>query len=770
MIDDRTFVAAAQKALRSLYRMSLSMLHSQADAQDAVQQGMLRAWERRAQIRDNTKLDAWFRRIVINECRNIQRKRMRVFPVDEPLEDMQGGCSQEKEDIWEAMDTLPENLRMPLLLKYMDGFSENEIAHKLGVPRTTVKSRLYRARKALAIALLLIIIAATALAAYFVVNGFYADVAQLHVNAGAYDNWTLEEKEGLLASMKAHGVLDDSSEWDDALTIRNDTRREAALDALFAARYGINGRTDVITAQGIIDHEMGMYDGAWSLEEKAAYSQMMLEIGLYGYDEMIDMLPEEGDISQEEAVRIAKKAVITAYALEEEALSNYEINVFFQVHRMDAGVKEPYYMIEMLCVGKTPYWVYVSGDGRVLDESDGYRGIVSPSEEAARIAAEEEVKTVPETTRFAEHVAGLQMLDTQIYTREGRIADGAEGLSGGLAVVYGRMSSAYTVYDGAFVECIDGHNDTKWLLEWPDENGEALCVEAVMELGEDLLVILRRQKNGKQRQAIDYICYDQLRIGMDGTVKERKQMKTISELTGMRNGHYEQMFAQAGHGGMLVSGYMGGKHVPVYVQLDENGEACFILSFEELLGYAPYLKTTDEGYVLCAWNQAAERTILRYYDKQGQFVQEGSVPDIRVNQLKSAESGELIAASNFMKNGEWTLARIDAEGSLLDMQIYRDESGPILRPTQIVQINGHYVYACDHHLSESDWTNHTAVIISDSSGVIREYSMQGADDFSDRIGYLHLAPVGEGKVMIVYTTMNGMEKLTAQLAVLRIPK
>ena len=49
----------------------------------------------------------------------------------------------------DAMDALPEKLRTPLLLKYMEGFSEQEIAGALGIPVTTVKSRLHRARKAL---------------------------------------------------------------------------------------------------------------------------------------------------------------------------------------------------------------------------------------------------------------------------------------------------------------------------------------------------------------------------------------------------------------------------------------------------------------------------------------------------------------------------------------------------------------------------------------------------------------------------------------------
>lgn len=144
MIDDRAFTREASEQLPALYRLSYSILRSQADAQDAVQQGMLRAWERRAQVSPEG-FRSWLTRIVINECHNIQRRRMRVFPVGEMPEREQ----QESGELAEAIDALPERLRTPLLMRYMEGYSEREIAAALRVPVTTVKNRLFRARKAL---------------------------------------------------------------------------------------------------------------------------------------------------------------------------------------------------------------------------------------------------------------------------------------------------------------------------------------------------------------------------------------------------------------------------------------------------------------------------------------------------------------------------------------------------------------------------------------------------------------------------------------------
>lgn len=147
MIEETDFVREAQAMLDGMYRLSMSILRRREDAQDAVQQAMLRAWERRAQVREGS-FRGWLTRIVINECRNIQRARMRVIPMDE-LPDRPVPAQEDDGALSMAMDALAEKLRTPLLLRYMEGFTEKEIAQALGVTLPTVKSRLHRARRAL---------------------------------------------------------------------------------------------------------------------------------------------------------------------------------------------------------------------------------------------------------------------------------------------------------------------------------------------------------------------------------------------------------------------------------------------------------------------------------------------------------------------------------------------------------------------------------------------------------------------------------------------
>ena len=140
-MESNAFSRIAEENMQGLYRLSFSILHTRHDAQDAVQQGLLRAWERRETARPE-QIRAWLTRIVINECHNIQRKRMRVVLMGEMPE------MAAPEDTYEAEAELPEKLRVPLLLRYMERYSETEIAQTLGVPVTTVKNRLFRARRA----------------------------------------------------------------------------------------------------------------------------------------------------------------------------------------------------------------------------------------------------------------------------------------------------------------------------------------------------------------------------------------------------------------------------------------------------------------------------------------------------------------------------------------------------------------------------------------------------------------------------------------------
>jgi RNA polymerase sigma-70 factor, ECF subfamily len=155
--------------LPSLYGSALRMTRNPADAEDLVQDTYLRAFRGFAGFQEGTNLKAWLYRILTNSFINTYRKKQRQpQTVDGPddLEEwylfdrlgsrnVEASAEQEvldqipDEDVKRALESLPENFRMPVLLADVEGFSYKEIADIMDTPIGTVMSRLHRGRKAL---------------------------------------------------------------------------------------------------------------------------------------------------------------------------------------------------------------------------------------------------------------------------------------------------------------------------------------------------------------------------------------------------------------------------------------------------------------------------------------------------------------------------------------------------------------------------------------------------------------------------------------------
>ena len=129
----------------SLRRIAYSIVRNKHDAQDAVQQALLAVWARRECV-EFARLKPYLTRAVMNACRDIQRARQKAIPMKEMPE-----MSYQPPDgvLADAVERLPEELRLPLLLHYMEGYKLAEIAGALGQSLPQVTSRLFRARKRL---------------------------------------------------------------------------------------------------------------------------------------------------------------------------------------------------------------------------------------------------------------------------------------------------------------------------------------------------------------------------------------------------------------------------------------------------------------------------------------------------------------------------------------------------------------------------------------------------------------------------------------------
>lgn len=145
-MTDAEFSANIEAMVETLYRVSYAQLQSSHDREEAVQEALCRAWQKRAQLREPRYMQTWVIRILLNECHNIQRRNKRVQPAEIVLSAPPGDADRELHGALLALET---PLRLPIVLHYMEGFSVEEIAFMLRLPQGTVKSRMRRGRQKL---------------------------------------------------------------------------------------------------------------------------------------------------------------------------------------------------------------------------------------------------------------------------------------------------------------------------------------------------------------------------------------------------------------------------------------------------------------------------------------------------------------------------------------------------------------------------------------------------------------------------------------------
>ena len=146
-MDERGFTAAVNQHRDMLYRVSYTILHHNEDCADALQESLVRAWQRLDTLRDDTRFRGWMTRIVVNCSRDMLRKRkMRLSELTEDIPAPQA----EDTHLDEALQLLDERLRLPIVLHYMEGMSVAEIGETLRLPQGTIKNRMHRGRVKLA--------------------------------------------------------------------------------------------------------------------------------------------------------------------------------------------------------------------------------------------------------------------------------------------------------------------------------------------------------------------------------------------------------------------------------------------------------------------------------------------------------------------------------------------------------------------------------------------------------------------------------------------
>lgn len=141
----------ARVELDRSFRLAGLILGNAADAEDAVGDALERAIRSIHGLRDDTQFPAWFDRIVVNACRDRLRRRriVRFVPMDE-AGDHAGNRDPfaavlHADAATRAIDILPTDERVVVILRFWADLQVDAIATRLGVPAGTVKSRLHRA-------------------------------------------------------------------------------------------------------------------------------------------------------------------------------------------------------------------------------------------------------------------------------------------------------------------------------------------------------------------------------------------------------------------------------------------------------------------------------------------------------------------------------------------------------------------------------------------------------------------------------------------------
>lgn len=163
--DDSAFEAIMRRHNRLLFRTARSILKSDAEAEDALQDAYLHAWRALPTFRADAKLSTWLVRIVINEALGrLRRSGAQVIPLETAMESTDRETQQSLQDdadqrpegaamraqvrrLMEArIDALPEAFRCVFMLRAVEEMSVEEVATALQLPQATVRTRYFRAR------------------------------------------------------------------------------------------------------------------------------------------------------------------------------------------------------------------------------------------------------------------------------------------------------------------------------------------------------------------------------------------------------------------------------------------------------------------------------------------------------------------------------------------------------------------------------------------------------------------------------------------------
>ena len=150
-LRDAAFIRLADEHLDKAYRLARAILRDPVEAQDATHDAFVQAWRKWDTLRDRSRFEPWFDRILVNTCRNrLRSTRRQATDISAEVAIATGdhaGRIEDRDVVGAAIAALTPDHQVVVALRYYRDLTVDEIARRLGVPSGTVQSRLHYALK-----------------------------------------------------------------------------------------------------------------------------------------------------------------------------------------------------------------------------------------------------------------------------------------------------------------------------------------------------------------------------------------------------------------------------------------------------------------------------------------------------------------------------------------------------------------------------------------------------------------------------------------------
>lgn len=134
-------------------RTAVAITRNNELAKDAVQETFIRVYRNYSSYNPSLPFEPWLYRILVNECNRLLKKEAKISAFHHPDLENDSRVSEPSGEnltaLIQSIQSLQDLYRIPLILKYIKGFSEKEIAEILDINQNTVKSRLFTGRSSL---------------------------------------------------------------------------------------------------------------------------------------------------------------------------------------------------------------------------------------------------------------------------------------------------------------------------------------------------------------------------------------------------------------------------------------------------------------------------------------------------------------------------------------------------------------------------------------------------------------------------------------------